>query len=453
MLPPLSRRLLLSALAAAPLSSGAPKPGMKILSSRPEDFEMPLDGFSTWITPIEKFFVRSHHYTPEVKLDQWKLTVGGKVDSPLTLDMAALRAMPKVELVGVLECAGNGRGLYEPSMPGMQWTYGSVGNARWTGVRLADVLRKANVQNEAIEVLFDGADVPVGTQPEFKRSIPIQKANDPNTLLAYEMNGQALPVSHGFPLRLVVPGWAGDSWVKWVTAIEVRDTEFDGFFMKTAYRHPGRPVAPGSTVDPAKMRPVTSLSVKSLITSHRPGAEVAPGPMRLRGVAWSNESPVEQVDVSTDGGRTWKDATLGNEKAAFGWRSWGYEFTPPGTAFYTVMARARNAAGETQPFVQEWNPSGYSHNAVHAVGIHVTENPKPPQPVQNAETLMDPPASFKQSCLACHTEEPIRQQRLTRTQWEREVEKMERWGARVAPETRSQLIDFLSSRFAARPGN
>lgn len=240
----MGRRALLAGVGTS-LLLGAPKTGMRVLSSRPEDLEMPMEGFSTWITPVEKFFVRSHHYTPDVKLADWKLSIGGKVANTLTLTMEDLKKLPRVELVSVLECAGNGRGLYEPTMAGLQWEYGSVGNARWAGVRLADVLRKAGVRDGAIEVWFDGADVPVGTQPEFQRTIPMKKALDPNTLLAYEMNGAALDPSHGFPLRVVVPGWAGDSWVKWVTKIEVRDTEFEGFFMKTGYRHPGKGVTPG----------------------------------------------------------------------------------------------------------------------------------------------------------------------------------------------------------------
>jgi sulfite oxidase len=448
---PITRRRLFQFAAGSVLLPAAPKRGMILRSSRAEDLEMTLDGFlESYITPVDRFFVRSHHYQPTVDGAAWRLKVDGKVGTPLTLTMEELKKLPRVELVSVLECAGNGRGLYEPSMAGLQWTYGSVGNGRWAGVRLADVLKKAGAQPGAIEVLFDGADVAVGKQPEFQRGIPFNKAMDPNTLLAYEMNGEALPKEHGFPLRLIVPGWAGDSWAKWITRIEVRDTEFDGFFMKTGYRHPGKPVAPGTAVDPAQMKPVTTLQIKSIIASHVDGQDIAIAPAKLRGVAWSNESPVASVEVSTDGGRVWRAARLGKDSARFGWRQWEYDWTPAQAAYYNVMVRARNVAGENQPMAQEWNPSGYSHNVVQSVHLNATATPKPVSaPV--AESVVEAPPAFKQTCLGCHGEEAIAQQRLNRTQWEREVEKMQRWGAPVTPENKDVLVDYLSKRYPYRP--
>src|SRR6266536_2977319 len=193
-----SRRAFFRLLAVAPgfLARGA-DPGLTIRSKNPEDFEMTLDGFNTWLTPNERFFVRTHLYRPTVDVKQWKLRVGGLVSAPLTLDMAELRKFPRAELVSVLECAGNGRSFYQPTVTGMQWRYGAVGNARWTGVRLADVLRKAGVRSGAKEILFNGADVPMGTMPDFVRTVPAAKAMHADTLLAYEMNGQPLPASHG----------------------------------------------------------------------------------------------------------------------------------------------------------------------------------------------------------------------------------------------------------------
>ncbi|MBI2689282.1 MAG: molybdopterin-dependent oxidoreductase [Acidobacteria bacterium] len=447
----LSRRRLFRFAAGTLVAAAAPKRGMIVRSTRAEDVEMPLEGFlESYLTPIDRFFVRSHHYVPTVDAAAWRLQVKGKVASPLTLSLDELKKLPRVELVSVLECAGNGRGLYEPSMAGLQWTYGSVGNARWTGVRLADVLKKAGPQTGAIEVLFDGADVAVGTQPEFQRGIPFAKAMDPNTLLAYEMNGEPLPQEHGFPLRVIVPGWAGDSWAKWLTSIEVRDTEFDGFFMKTGYRHPGKPVAPGSAVDPSQMKPVTSLQVKSIIASHVDGESVIPAATKLRGAAWSNESPIASVEVSTDGGRIWKPARLGKDAARFGWRQWEFDWTPPQPAYYSVMVRARNTAGETQPMTQEWNPSGYGHNVVQEVHLNVAV-PGKPLPKPAAEPAQEVPAVVRQTCLGCHGEEAISQQRLSRTQWEREIEKMQRWGARVTPDNKEALVDYLSKRYPYRP--
>ena len=253
---------------------------MIVRSPRPQDLEMPLDGFHEWITPIDRFFIRTHTFSPDpVNLSEWKLKLDGVVNQPVTLSMADLKKLPRVELVAVLECAGNGRSFYQPRVPGAQWAFGSVGNGRWAGVRFRDVLAKAGLKDSAQQILLDGLDVPLGTMPDFQRTITVKKALDPDTLLAYEMNGQPLPIEHGFPLRLIVPGWAGDSWVKWLQHIEVLDHEFDGFWMKTAYRHPTRSVAPGTAVPPAEMVPVTDLNVKSVIAA--PAGWTKPGPLRI----------------------------------------------------------------------------------------------------------------------------------------------------------------------------
>ena len=439
-------------LAAGAASSGAEvsKRDMIVRAVRPEDLEMPLSGFKDYLTPAAHFFVRSHHYVPKLELAAWKCKVDGLVERETVFSMDDLRKLPRAGLVSVLECAGNGRGLFEPPMAGLQWESGAVGNARWTGVRLADVLKRAGVKNGAKEVWFDGADVPIGTMPKFQRTIPLKKALDPNTLLAFEMNGEALGIQHGFPLRLIVPGWAGDCWVKWVTGIRLLDKEFDGFFMKTAYRHPGKPVSPGSAVDPAAMSPVTSLRVKSVIASHSDGAQVLPGLVKLTGVAWSGEAAVTSVEVSVNGGRTWTAARLGADRAAFGWRQWEYGWTPPRDGYYTVMARARDASGDTQPFAQEWNPSGYLHNVVQHVGMTVTANPSgapagggPPAPFQMS-------SKFRQSCIGCHEADVIEQQRLTRGQWDKEIDKMVRWGAKVDAGDREDFLRSLVERFGPR---
>lgn len=415
-------------MAAAPalrLSAGAE--GRIVRSANPEDFEMPLDGFSTWITPTERFFVRSHFYRPELKLEEWRLKAG-----KLALDMAALRQFPRAELVGVLECAGNGRGLFKPGMPGVPWRYGAVGNARWTGVRMADVLRRAGFPSSVKHILCDGADEGIGSAPDFARSIPIEKAMHADTLLAYEMNGAPLPPEHGFPLRVVAPGWAGDSWVKWLVEIRGLEAEYDGFFMKTAYRRPVKPVAPGTAVNPAEMEPVTELGVKSVIASPVEGASVGPGQVTIRGAAWSGEAPVARVEVSTDGGRTWTAAELSPDQAPYAWRLWQASWTPPAKGPHALMARATDTRGRTQPMEPAWNPSGYLFNAVHRV---------------NVEAAAPFPESVKNSCVGCHGEDIIAGQRLTRAQWEREVEKMASWGAPVAPEDKAAIIQFLSENY------
>lgn len=430
------------------------KRDMLVRSVRPQDLEMPLSGFSDYITPVDHFFVRTHVYTPRVTLSEWRLTVDGAVATPLTLTIDDVRRLPGVELVSVLECAGNGRGFYEPSVPGLQWANGAVGNGRWRGVRLADILKQAGVKASAKEILFGGADVPIGTMPDFQRSIPVAKALDSSTLLAYEMNGETLPVQHGFPLRVVAPGWAGDCWIKWLTSISVLDNEHDGFWMARAYRHPGRPIEPGTAVPPERMQPVTSLRVKSVIASPLDGSQVETGKLAtIRGVAWSGDAgPVTRVDVSVDGGRMWEPAALRrDQRTAFGWRQWEYRWTPTQAAYYTILARARDGPGNTQPFDQEWNPSGYGWNVVPRVRVNVvaarSDSMRRTEPAAGDVTQ---PAAFRNACLTCHDDDVIQQQRLTREQWDLEINKMIGWGARVGDEDRKALLDFLFGNFGPR---
>jgi sulfite oxidase len=448
----MTRRRLMYLAAMAPgfaLRGEGPAPGLIVRSANPEDFEMPLSGFDTWITPVERFYVRTHIYKPKVELAEWRLRVDGLVEHELTLDMAALKKLPRVEQVAVLECAGNGRSFYEPGVNGMQWRYGAVGNARWTGVRLADVLRRAGVKVGATNMLFNGADVPMGKVPDFVRSIPMAKAMHPDTMLAFDMNGAALPASHGFPLRLIAPGWAGDSWVKWVTNITLLDHEYDGFFMKTAYRRPMQTVAPGTAVDPAAMTPVTAIKPKSVIASPVAGERLAASvPMTITGAAWAGESPISRVDFSSDSGRTWRPAKLGAERAPYAWRLWEASWTPPGDGSYVLMSKATDEKGETQPFAEDWNPSGYLWNVVPAVRVEVGGGSPGPPAVQKVAEILPFPDKVRESCVACHGADMIAGQHLTRAQWEKEVDKMTRWGAAVKSEDRNDLLDFLSRTFS-----
>lgn len=392
---------------------------------------MPLDGFLQAITPFDLLYVRSHHYTPSIDLETYSLKVQGEVSTPISLNLRDIKKLPRVELVGVMECAGNGRAFYAPRMPGLQWNWGGVGNPRWAGVRLADVLKKAGIKGSAKHIMFDGADQPVGTMPKFQRSIPIRKAMDPDTMLAFEMNGQPLHPSHGAPLRVVVPGWGADCWVKWVTGIQVLDREFDGFFMKTAYRHPYKPVPPGTAVDPAQMKPVESLRVKSVIATPKDNMVIGQGPTRIAGAAWSGEAPLAKVEISVDAGKNWQPARLTSSNGRWGWQTWDFSWNAtPGS--YRVSARATDSNGYSQPYEQEWNPSGYLWNVVHTVRVDV-------QPLTAA--------AYRNACLSCHNEDLMRGQKLTKVQWEREVEKMVRWGAQVPPEQKASLIEFLAARF------
>ena len=439
------RKLFLAAAAGVlpRLTAAADLSKMIARSSRPADLEMPLDGFHEWITPLDRFFVRCHTYFPErANLSDWRLKVDGVVNQPLTLTMDDLKKLPRVELVGVLECAGNGRSFYQPRVAGTQWAFGSVGNGRWAGVRFRDVLQKAGLKESATQILLDGSDSPLGAMPKFQRTLTVQKALDPDTLLAYEMNGQPLPEEHGFPLRLIAPGWAGDSWVKWLRHIEVLDHEFEGFWMKTAYRHPARHVEPGAAVDASELVPVTDLNVKSVIAT--PGNWVKPGRVRISGTAWSNGSPVTKVDVSVDGGNTWKPAKLGKDQSRYAWRLWELDWQAP-AGKYTLIARATNAAGQAQPLREEWNPSGYLWNVAQPMEVEVSGNEVPP-----AAAGVHPgeqPPGYKAACFVCHDEAMMTQQRLTPAQWDREVQKMTGWGARIKPEDREAILKYLSDSF------
>lgn len=341
-------------------------------SPRPEDFEMPMDALNSWVTPNELFFVRSHLYTPNMDIKNWRLKVDGEVERPLDLSLDQLKQFEAIKLPALLECSGNGRSFYEPRVPGVQWGRGAVGNAVWVGVRLGDVLKKAGIKPQGKHVLFDGADKPMNAKvPDFVRSLPIEKALDEHTLLAYQMNGEPLPLSHGHPLRLIVPGWAGDHWVKWLIHIQVLQSEHDGHFMKNAYRFPTVAVKPGGEVDPKDMAVITGLDVKSIIARPQDGSKTSIGSVRIMGAAWAGEADIARVDVSTDLGRTWHAAQLGGERAAYTWRLWEYHWKVDKPGSYVIMSRATDSRKRVQPLSQSWNPSGYIWNVIDKVRIDV----------------------------------------------------------------------------------
>jgi hypothetical protein len=262
------------------------------------------------------------------------------------------------------------------------------------------------------------------------------------------MNGQTLPVEHGFPLRVIAPGWASDSWVKWLQHIEVLDHEFDGFWMKSAYRHPPRPVAPGTAVDAAAMVPVTDLNVKSVIASPDGSANNAwakPGIVRVQGTAWSNRFPVSKVDVSTDGGKTWKAAKLSGPRTRYGWRLWHMDWKAA-EGKYTLLARATNEAGQTQPLEEQWNPSGYLWNVAQRVPVTISDQP-PAAPAEPPPSEAASPQAYRAACMGCHDQHMMQQQRLTPAQWDREINKMTGWGANVKAEDREEILNYLSNAY------
>ena len=340
-------------------------------NDRPEDLETPVNLLESYVTPVDSFFVRQHIPRPgPIDLEAYLLTLNGMVSKPAQLSLSDLRKLPQTTVTATLECTGNGRGFYSPKVPGIQWLRGGVGTAEWKGPRLSEVLKLAGADPKAAFLEFDGADTGVLSTPDFLRSMPMKKALHPATILALSMNGES-PAIHGFPARLVVPGWDGTSWVKWVTRISVAAQEGSGFFMNPGYRYPRYALPPGTPARPAELDVIEGMPVKSTITSPEDQGKAGMGALAIRGFAWAGEEAIERVEVSTDGGSTWRDAALASPKLHFVWRLWHLDWTPPHPGYYTILSRATDSAGRVQPFVPAWNPSGYLWNGIDRVGVTV----------------------------------------------------------------------------------
>lgn len=358
--------------AQAPTADPWGKDKLTRLSLRPPDYETPVALLDSFITPVEHFYVRSHlPVPPALEEARWRLAVDGDVETPLSLSVAELRAMPAATVTVTLECAGNGRAFFTPPVAGIQWKKGAVGTARWRGARLADVLKRAGAKSTARFVHMQGADRPLGTMPAFVRQVPLDKAMHPDTLIAYEMNGQPIPPVHGFPLRAIVPGWEGAYAMKWLASLRVSATPSDSFWVATAYRYPSRRVAPGATVAAEDMAPLTGLVVKSLITTPLDGATLPRGAIAVAGFAWAGERDITRVDISTDSGATWQPARLVGEQQRYTWRRFEYAFEATRAESCLILSRATDDRGNVQPAVAHWNPSGYLWNQYDGVRVEV----------------------------------------------------------------------------------
>ena len=354
------------------------KPLIK-LSYRPPNYETPVGYFSTVVTPNDAFFVRYHLAGIPESIDakSWRLKIGGDAAAtPFQLGLDDLRrTFEPVEIAAVCQCSGNRRGLSEPHVPGVQWGLGAMGNAVWKGARFRDVIAKAGLRKDALEIVLAGADGPVVDKtPAFVKSLPIWKALDENTIVAYEMNGQPLPHFNGFPARLVVPGWTATYWTKHIVSVEAVAKPFEGFWMKSAYRIPtGKfPVIDRfiSQETPANT-PITEMVVNSLITSPEEGAQVSAGqPVEVTGIAWDGGYGITGVEASADGGHSWLAAELGKDYGRFAFRPWSFRFTPQARGSATVMAKASNRMGQTQTESLIFNPAGYHNNVIRP--LHLT---------------------------------------------------------------------------------
>jgi DMSO/TMAO reductase YedYZ molybdopterin-dependent catalytic subunit len=390
--PMLTRRALIASALAAPAAAQVdlgfadnglrpttrafPQKGEMILQrSSPPLLETPISVFDAAdFTPNDRFFVRWHYPFPtSIDPAAHRLGITGHVNRPLSLSLDALARLPRVSLAAVNQCAGNGRGLFAPRVPGAQWANGAMGNALWEGVRLKDVLALAGVKAGAVAVRASGLDAPlVDSAPDYAKSLPVEHALSDDVLIAWAMNGQPLPLLNGFPLRLVVPGWYSTYWVKMLDRIEVLDKPDDGYWMAKAYQQPANAladVAPGAPAGPRV--PVSVMRPRAIITNMADGATLPQrGLTPVQGVAFGGDHGVVAVELSADNGASWVPAPLGPDHGRYAFRRFrGALALPPGR--HVILARATNAAGVAQPLAQNWNPSGYNRAGIDPVRVEI----------------------------------------------------------------------------------
>ncbi len=342
---------------------------MRIMTKDPLNAETPIVYLRSWITANSIFFDRNQNTSMETPIDiaDWRLTITGEVENELQFTFDEILRMPKEIVANTLECSGNGRSLLKEKAKGNPWTIGGVGNAVWGGVWLNEVLRKAELKESAKHVGFEGFDKPAGSAGiRFVRSIPIEKGLK-STLLAYEMNGEALPLKHGYPLRGLALGWTGANCIKWLTRITLLERPFEGFYMDNVYRifQEGQ--------DPKTGEVVTTIPLKCIITQPLANEKLPTGAVVVLGAAYGGEAAVESVEVSVDGAQTWRQATFTGPNEPYAWRQWQYIWDARNPGAYTLMARATDINGHVQPESAEWNVLGYGNNGIqeHTVTMEI----------------------------------------------------------------------------------
>lgn len=340
---------------------------MRIMSEKPLNAETPVANMQSWITSNAVFFKRNQEVimASPVALESWRLSIQGLVKQAIEISFTDILSIPKLEVANTLECSGNGRSLLQEKASGNPWTIGGVGNAIWGGVRLSDVLERAGITPEAKHVAFEGLDNPLaaGTK-KFIRSIPLEKAMH-STILAYEMNGEPLPLEHGYPLRALALGWTGANCVKWLSKISLLDQPVAGYFMDKVYRV----FQKGETPESGKL--VTAIPLKSIITSPETGATFSRGVVIVRGAAYAGEADIVSVEVSVDDGATWHAAEFIGPHERYAWRRWEYTWRVSEPGEYSVLARATDDNGQVQPMSASWNVLGYGNNGSHEHAITV----------------------------------------------------------------------------------
>lgn len=358
--------------------------GLIVLNDRPLNAETPPHLLDDEVTPVSRLFIRNNGLVPELARAQnakgWTLTIDGEVENPLTLSLEDLKSKFKRYTYHlVLECAGNGRAGFFPPTQGNQWAYGAVGCPLWTGVRLKDVLERAKVKKSAVYTGYFGHDIHLSSDPDkvvISRGTPMAKALDDHTLIAFEMNGKPLNAAHGFPARLLCPGYPASTSGKWLKRITLRDRIHDGEKMTGAsYRLPAQPVKPGAEVSESQMEIIGNMPVKSLITFPRSGTTVKAKQRKqfqCRGFAWTGDKKVTAVHVTYDFGQTWVEAKLKPARNPFGWQRWEVAFELPSPGYFEIWSRATDTTGRMQPMVMPgWNPQGYNNNAMPRIAVTV----------------------------------------------------------------------------------
>lgn len=354
------------------------KVAMRVVNDRAPCLETPWRYYREDLTPNEAFYVRWHLEMIPTTVDvrTWRLRLAGHLEKPTEYSLDELRRMKSISVVAVNQCSGNSRSRFEPHMPGAQWGDGAMGNARWTGVPLRDLLQRAGVKAQAKQVSFDGLDEgPLPSVPDFIKALDVQHALDASAdvLVAYKMNGEELPLLNGFPVRLVVPGWYATYWVKALTTISVLPTAFGGFWMDKAYKIPANRNASEAPKELAtKTVPINRMNVRSFIVRPEPEERIATGrPYPLEGIAFDGGRGIQRVEYSTDGGTTWTAAQLGQDLGNYSFRRWRGEWTPAGPGSYRLQVRAENRAGDRQSATALWNRGGYMRNVIEEVRVTV----------------------------------------------------------------------------------
>jgi DMSO/TMAO reductase YedYZ molybdopterin-dependent catalytic subunit len=351
-------------------------PVMKVLTERPLTANATAENLNDAVTPANRLFIRNNLLTPDLQAAGHTLTIKGLVDKQMTLTYDDLKkTFPAVTAQGMLECAGSGRTAFSPLPKGTPWNpSGGYGCPKWTGARLRDILKAAGVKPGAVHVAFFGADF--GELPTAKpvvRSIPMSKALEPNTLVAWAINGEPLPKVHGFPLRMIVPGWVGSASIKWLVGIEVLDAPFKGTYMDDSYRVPAHPIAPGEKM-PKDTVSTEAWPVKSVITMPAPAAKFKVGDsIAVAGKAWAGDHGITKVEISLDEGVTWRQAVLAKTGDKYAWRMFTLTIKPKRQGYLTILARATDSKGNVQPIAAAWNPLGYFWNGIHRVGVTIEQ--------------------------------------------------------------------------------